>query len=399
MNPIATQRLAAVAAPFLAAVVVAQSPPRALRCDPPILDAFVARAERDLEVAHSAAIERASPERLAGAALGWLRLGRADRATQTLEAMLARCAADPSDDEAECESWALVTHHWATRVLGDDVAKRSWPRLRGAAARLVDEAGRDDAGTTMRKVALRAHAIACAADLAQRCADAATSPPLDAAARRALADFEAAHWREPLEAFSATPSAHDPDALFPCAIGMLASTHGRAERNLRAALATVPEAQADALDRLVAKAQLATPLADALAEMLTTREPTDDDPGRRLDAAMFALTGSRIATGPGLDAKWMRLRPCLPRGIARIRVDGLSLDGWTCAFEFEVDDGASGRTRGVYRVESRLPRLAGWRQLVVHHGDHAFVAAAIDGASVELPPRELPVTSPDVRAR
>lgn len=364
-----------------------------------MLDAFVAAAERDLESAHAEVVEHASPDALAGAALGWLRLGREDRAIPTLDAMLARCEACAREVGSERFAWAVMAHHWATRVLGDDVAKRSGPRLLRVAECLVDARSGGEQATTMRDAALRAHALDCASDLARRLENAALAHLLDAAARRALGEFESAFWSEPILAFSAAPTAHDADALFPCTIGMLASTEGRAERSLRATLAASPSSRVTCCDRLVAKAQLAAPLADELAELLANRAGTDADPGRRLDAAMFALTGSRIATGPGLDAQWMRLRPCLPRGIARMRVEGLSLDGFACAFEFEADANDPTRTRGVYRIDARTPRQASWRQLVVHHGDHAFVAAAIDGEPIELPPREPPVTSPDARSR
>ena len=399
MNPIATQRLAAVAATFLATVVVAQPPRRSLRCEPPSLDAFVAKAERDLEDAHDATLARAQPARLAGATLGWLRLQRADRAIQTLDAMVARCEAGMPDCEDDPDAWALVAHHWAARALGDYVAVRAAAPLQRAAERLVDESLRDTRAQTMRATALRTHAIGCASDLAQRLEDATTAQELDGAARRALGTFEAAFWREPIGAFSASPSAHDAAALFPCAIGLLASAEGRAERSLRSSLAADPAPCTGASERLVAKAQLASAIADELADRIGADATSDEDAGLRLDATMFALTGLRIATGPGLDSQWMRLRLRLPRGVARMRVEGLALDGWKCSFDFEsaLDDPTS--HRGVYRVESHGPHQASWRQLVVHHGDHAFVVAAIEGAAVALPPRELPVTSPVDRAR
>ncbi len=369
-----------------------------LRCDPPVIDALVARAEIQLEQAHTSALATASQEQLAGAALGWLRLGREDRAIQTIVGMLRRCDSQPQDPDADAR--ALVASHWGTRVLGDAVTQAAAAPIARAAARLVENGLTQEPRPSLRDAAWRAHGLACAADLARRISAPAFVETLNVAAQCAMLDFEASFWSDSLDAFSARPGGLDADALIPCSIGMLASTEGRAERSLRATLLPNSLARPDELNGLVARAQLGMPLAEDLATMLAASELAFDDPGRRLDAAIFALTGLRLATGPDLDATWMRLRPCLPRGVTQMRIEGLALDGWTCSLEVAAagnEDPAD--LRGVYRLVARTPPTLRWRQLVVHQGDHTFVAAAIDGNSIELPPREAPVTSLDARAR
>jgi hypothetical protein len=215
-------------------------------------------------------------------------------------------------------------------------------------------------------------------------------------ARRELLRFEDLHWSELHSAFVDDIRRPGADGLLPCAIGMLAATGNRAERNARSCLASLPVDCASPFV-LTARAQFGFEIDATIAQLLASAPHADDEPGWTLDAVMFAITGLRLATGPRVDATWMRLRPVLPRGFDRMRVRGLALDGWRCEIELSrerSDAPACGR----YTL-TPIDGRSTWRQLVVHHGAETFVAPALAGVEVELPPssKQPELSSPSTR--
>ncbi|MEY4830699.1 MAG: hypothetical protein RLZZ562_2495 [Planctomycetota bacterium] len=368
--------------------------PRELRCEPMELDAFVARCEAQLDGRHEATLAHGTPRQLAGATLGWLRLGRADRALATLEALAQRAA----EGDHDANAWWLIARFWMSRAMSlPSEAIDETRRVVDAARSLATECARTDNPPSLTRHVLCVHAIACASELLSEKHDAKARDELIAAARRSLLRFEEIHWSEPHAAFvdhTLRPSA---DGLLACAIGMLAATGNRAERNARSCLASLPADCASQV-ALAARAQFGFEVDATLAQLLANAPHADDDEtGWTLDAAMFAITGLRLATGPRVDAAWLRLRPVLPQGFDRMRIRGLALDGWRCELEFartRGDASAIGRYT-LTPIESR----ATWRQLVVHHGAETFVAPALAGVEVELPPRskERELSSPSTR--
>ena len=392
--------LAIAAAALSIAPSVAQSEavlcvtPRELRCEPMELDAFVARCEAQLDGRHEATLAHGTPRQLAGATLGWLRLGRADRALATLEALAQRAA----EGDHDANAWWLIARFWASRAMAlPSEAIDETRRVVDAARSLDTECARTDSPPSLTRHVLCVHAIACASELLSEKHDAQARDELLASARRALLRFEEIHWSEPHAAFvdhTLRPSA---DGLLPCAIGMLAATGNRAERNARSCLASLPADCASQV-ALAARAQFGFEIDATLAQLLANApHAEDEEPGWMLDAVMFAITGLRLATGPRVDAAWMRLRPVLPQGFDRMRIRGLALDGWRCEMEFartRSDAAALGRYT-LTPIEGR----GAWRQLVVHHGAETFVAPALAGVEVELPPRskERELSSPSTR--
>ena len=367
--------------------------PRELRCEPMELDAFVARCEAQLDGRHDATIAHGTPRQLAGATLGWLRLGRGDRAHATLQALAQR--AEEGDHDAN--AWWLVARFWALRAMappGD--AFHESRRILAAARLLATESARTENPPPLARHALCVHAIACASELLSANDDATHRDELLASARRELLRFEDLHWSESHSAFVDDTQRPSADGLLPCAIGGLAATGNRAERNARSCLASLPVDCASPF-ALTARAQFGFEIDATLAQLLANAPHADDEPGWTLDSVMFAITGLRLATGPRVDAAWMRLRPVLPSGFDRMRVRGLALDGWRCEIELsrERSDAAACGRYTLTPIDGRST----WRQLVVHHGAETFVAPALAGVEVELPPssKQPDLSSPSTR--
>lgn len=388
LHPATTLALAAVACAFAAgstnalraqrAASPASPEVRTLRCEPAALDAFVQSRTEALARAHDATLRNSTAERIAFSMLGWLRLGDEARARECAAAAFARAESSRSADDA---AWAVLATYWNWRATADSEALESaQPRLERALAVVLAAPP-----ATLGAAALRTHAIGCAAEIVGGGRRAA----LEQRAREALRDFEAAHWSEEQGAFVEPGTAPSREGLLPCAIGMLAATGERAERNARRCLSATEGAHS--LDRLVAAAQFGAIDAGELTARLASG--VGDDPGRELDAMLFALTGLRLATGPGVDAQWIRLRPHLPHGIDRMRIDGLATDGYAIACTIEREMAAARgqsrqalpRHRGSFEV-TRRRGSASWRQLVVHLDDTTFVVAAIVDEPVALPP-------------
>ncbi|MBL8748408.1 MAG: hypothetical protein JNK78_04560 [Planctomycetes bacterium] len=152
------------------------------------------------------------------------------------------------------------------------------------------------------------------------------------------------------------PAPADPAALIPAAAGMLLASDDRMERNLmscsrRACDGSAPERAAfhDATARaaaLAAAAQLADrPLRDAawraMVEALAHDAPAGESAARCLDAALFAVTGVRLATGVAVDEGWLRLRPWLPPGHEHVRLTHMIAEGATFDLDLSIRTGPS----------------------------------------------------------
>lgn len=327
--------------------------------------------------------------------LGWLRLGRLDRARDVLDATAAAAlgaAVARQRDATACPggdaAWLVVQTYWLWRASRDEADL-------GTMSQPLDQAGECLLATPLPsgsdRALLHVHALACAEQLARSRGDERSALTFSLRARRCLDEHEAAHWRDEADGFVDADGA--PPSLFGCAVGMLAATGDRIERN---ALRALRDRESTEPDRaLVARTQF--DLARARELEAACLAPVTDPvaAGSRLDALGFGATGLRHATGPGVDERWTRVRPCVLPGSEVTSVRGTVLDGWRVDVVAQV-------IRGALVVRTRTSPLRGsesWRQLVAHVDGRVFVTAARAGREVVLGGRSdadgAPVTSPD----
>jgi hypothetical protein len=178
---------------------------------------------------------------------------------------------------------------------------------------------------------------------------------------QALHRLEARHWSADAAHFG--PAHLCADALLPCATGYLLATGNRAEQNVRTLLRVLGRDGDRCIDELwssstspltqIYTVQALTQFAAresraALQRLLAMAGPCAafernghvdcDTTGRAVDAVLFALTGHRLAIGPGIDEDWLRLSPCLPTTTGRIAIRGLTQDG--CRADLWLDGGS-----------------------------------------------------------
>ncbi len=368
-----------------------QPEPRLLtiESDPPACALAVrAAAERLLAHHRPAGAGDRSPHTSTGPLLTWLWLSRDDLARDLLTADLNVSTAtgddstatgddsgDTDDDAADDVAWCLLHHYWYLRASGDRaMVARQLPSLLGLGERLVRDA---TPAQTFAKGVLRLHAVACCGGLldsleedegpADHRRPEPSSPGVVWARRAATlrADLERRYWSPSLAQFTA--AAGDApitatDTLLPCWIGMLATTGDKTRQNALAALRHLGRGDASISHTLappptttsvpqtlmlpalatIAITQFEGDLESELATLLrlmTAAAVADNDDataspfdplglGAAVDALLFALTGVRMATGPGIDEDWLRLRPHLPPGGRWLRLRGLRHDGW-----------------------------------------------------------------------
>lgn len=432
--------------PEAAAAAIAAAPPR-FSTDAPLLQRALA----------TAAATRPPGQRTGGAAtaeippalcdlLTALWLGRDDEARDLLEpATGVGSMRDPaassgsaagSDAALATDCHQILQHYWYLRTTSDDApSTRAGSSIAAAADRVAASRPADDVATA----ALQLHALACAGgildsqDRLRRPAawshGAPPSPPGAVWAARAAArlqQFEQRHWSEADGAFRAWQgtAASRPAAAFdaaaalmPCWLGMLATTGDRTLRNADAALAALrgrrDREPALAARWLTAVTQLDGDRDAAFAAVLraAAADPAD------LDALCFALTGVRLATGPGIDEDWIRLRPYLPPDATFVRVANLRHDGWRLDLAVERRRGAPTHDEQValqrcqtdaeptalqppdasqvavvaahervfvaVTLHSPDPPL-GYRRVVVHLGGRLFVSALRRGETLTL---------------
>ncbi|MEO6594881.1 MAG: hypothetical protein ABIP94_09025, partial [Planctomycetota bacterium] len=152
----------------------------------------------------------------------------------------------------------------------------------------------------------------------------------------------------------ATPERTDPLLLAPAAAGLLVASADRALQHLRTVLLEANPA----LDCLCPtdwlayqttwRVAAATQLDDevvratqwvALMESAADGAMPPGVAGARLDAACFAATGLRLATGVGIDEDWVRLRPWLPPMHEHLVLRGLHADGARLDLELTAREG------------------------------------------------------------
>ena len=109
-------------------------------------------------------------------------------------------------------------------------------------------------------------------------------------------------------------------------------------------------------------------MAGPAASFEVRRQLDHNTTGWAIDTALYALTGHRIAIGPGIDEEWLRLSPCLPVSPGRLAVCGLTQDG--CRTDLWLDGGTDAppihdESRDPFVQTPLLPGQA-WTRLTVH---------------------------------
>jgi hypothetical protein len=171
-----------------------------------------------------------------------------------------------------------------------------------------------------------------------------------------LTAMEATFWRQRDGCFAPAVSAASGAAcerpwltanLLPMWSGMLTASGNHTVQNAKATLAATGRGQPSVLGTAMTLATLVqcdgSERGAELEALLAAALPSgvfaaaSAPPGREfdllatgaaLDAVLFALTGLRIATCPGFDEDWIRLKPMLRAGSQRACYRGLTADGW-----------------------------------------------------------------------
>jgi len=285
------------------------------------------------------AVGATAGEQRAMTVLGQLRLAQLDTARDLLDA-------SPPDRDVAAACWAVVSHHWYLRASADTPFVRDrLPTLRNALA-AATPAG-PAATATFAEAALVPHAWLCLGDLLTACGD-GDGTQAAATSRRAIElwlDLERQVWQpgrghfrpRPTRGRILLPEPPDATVLAPAAAGLLLASGDHLQRHLHASLSDLlrrPAADACAAAWLLAgAAQLGDrDLLDAAWDRLSAfadrvGATSGGEAGRRLDAMVFAITGLRLATGAGVDARCVRLRPHLPPGHDHLTLRGLVADG------------------------------------------------------------------------
>lgn len=322
---------------FCLLVAAAPSPGQGLRVDgaPAALATLLARAR-------AASPCSREPRATAEATLARLRLGDPAGAAALWAAPI---------DGPDAAQWDAIAHFWYLRATGDAATVRArWPRLRRGFEQTVADA---DPPPSFAAGALQAHARFAFAALGERLGEptGATQSWRERALQVWL-ELERQTWQPgrghyrplPTDGALRLPERPDDSVLAPAAAGWLVATGDRFECHLRSALpallaAPVADARAAAW-QLAAAAQLGE---RAHLDAAWQRLPFDvrnAAHGAVLDAALFALTGLRLATGAGVDEHGVRLRPWLPPDVPWLRCDDLRGEGASLDLELTVRSGA-----------------------------------------------------------
>lgn len=330
--------------------------------------------------------------------------------------------------DVETACWIVLHHYWYLRAARETATIRAhWPLLEACVEGPSRAAAGPRDGAPFATAVLFLHAVAALGGLHDLLAvldgDAGGAPRPGARTATAarwrqralglLADLEQRYWQPAAGCFAPWPLAGGTGAggaatgpaaaanLLPCWIGMLATTGDKTLRNAHTALAVLGRGGDRVADR--AGAGATSPFAQALglaalaqfegaereaalARLLAMASPaaTFERPGGGLDllatgaavdAALFAVTGHRVANGPGVDERWLRCRPALPPGCRRfacrgMRQDGHELDLWVDRLEGSADGPA--RTRFALVLRSRPE--GGAPLAVVHSEGQQFQA-------------------------
>jgi len=134
------------------------------------------------------------------------------------------------------------------------------------------------------------------------------------------------------------------------------------------------------LDALLAAAPPAGVVADTAAarrgvDLLAT--------GAALDAVLFALTGVRVATRPGFDEDWIRLKPMLRSDSHRASYRGLSVDGWCIDLWLSAEAAPDTSHHLSIAIADRSAASTGRRRVVVQCLGAQFQDWLSPGATLE----------------
>ncbi|HZN40155.1 MAG TPA: hypothetical protein VFD82_15220 [Planctomycetota bacterium] len=320
-------------------------------------------------------------------ALGQLRLGDPTAARDTLAAAWSNARGDdaaalPRDDLA----WYVVAHYWYLRACRDPGPMTShWPELQGALRR-AEAASR----TTFVQEAMFVHGMFCLGGMLDtrdrietptRWQKTQPSPrpgaPWTQRAIERICELEASTWQPGRGHFRphltagaiVLPEPADLSVLVPAAAGLLIATQDRLLRHLRTVVGEGPAATRAASAtaapflpfgkafELSAATQVEDEAArtrcwNAILEALDPERLPAAHAGALIDAALFAVTGLRLATGAGVDEDVVRMRPWLPPHHDHLRLRGLSVDGASLDLELSL------RTCPFCRDEADEPALA-----------------------------------------
>jgi hypothetical protein len=353
------------------------------------------RLQSLVDAAMVAPADDAAAASLAAAILGRLRLADADGSRDLLATARRRLAARTEDRIGT--SWLVIAHLWHQRATGDTGLA---PCL-GELAAAMERTATGPLPTTFADAALLVHGMFCIGGLLDAIA---AAPPhglqapggdrpgatwtTHATARQV--ELERRSWQPGLGHFRprlhdgeiALPLGAEPSLLLPVAAGMLLATGERMDRHLRTLLAMpLPPAAGDGLAghgsapmQLIVASQLGAEGELARRWPRLFAEPAAAA-GFQVDAALFALTGVRIANGAGLDEQWVRWRPWLPAGIEALTVPAVLAGGGLCSLQLRATAG------GVEFVIRRLDRAARPITIVVDDGGTRHVHLLASGAS------------------
>jgi hypothetical protein len=288
---------------------------------------------------------------LAHTVLARLRLGEPAVAASLLARgralALAELTTAARDDEA---AWLVTAHLWYWRTTADHAGVRATLPALTALAEAAADALPPTFAAAARQVLLRWNLATLWDEVASPslpagpgrwpATTAATAPGRRwaAAAVGCLLELERQSWQPGQGHFRPRltagalepPAAFDPATLEPMRLGLLVATGDHMQRHLAGGLAALTAgavAPACLDDALAAATQQRDDLARAqwARQALADSEPAD--PAARLDAWLHALTGIRLATGPGLDEGWSTLAPWLPPDCDRWQLDAVGLHG------------------------------------------------------------------------
>ncbi|MCU0863182.1 MAG: hypothetical protein MUC36_05275 [Planctomycetes bacterium] len=322
-----------------------------LRTEPPL-----PAIERLVATAGAAPAADAPLSSFAAACLGRLRLGDGDGSRLVLA--LGRERLTNGEHAPHAVAWLVAAHLWHRRATGTQATSASGLAELSTA---MERAAARPSAATFAAESLLVHGMFCLADLLDADAEGAhhlpqrtEGPGARWTARAVERQFELerhswqpgrGHFRpHPCRGDLALPEPPDATLLLPAAAGMLLATGDRLARHLQTVLAAPLVATDEhALDgfrepllRLVASSQLGGGAERAEAWTTALADHTAA-PGFALDALLFAVTGARLASGAGLDERWLRLRPWLPPGLQRLEVPHLLAGGATFALQLRAD--------------------------------------------------------------
>jgi hypothetical protein len=294
----------------------------------------------------------------------------------------------PPDDLA----WFVAAHYWHLRASRDAEPMSSrWPELQGALRR-AEAASR----TTFVQEAMLVHAMFCLGGLLDtrdrienptRWQQTQPSPRPGATWTRSaverICELEASSWQPGRGHFRphltagaiVLPERADVSVLVPAAAGLLVATEDRLLRHLRTVIAENPAATSAVSAAATPFLPFATAFELSAATqieheaartrcwntMLAALEPQGLPAplaGALLDAAFFAVTGLRLATGAGVDEDLVRVRPWLPPHHDHLRLRGLSVDGASLDLELSLRTGQFGRDEAEEPALADLPAAA-----------------------------------------